>query len=230
MNVLESGFLFAAGDCSNHSMFSFTSLGEDEEPIISNSTMDFDEDTVANDHKELIKFCPRTEYQNLEVTDSMQNLACINDLVVKDLIKDSMNTDPQIYLTCGKANHGTLRQLTHGLTVLEMATSPMPMVPTKVMTLKADLKDQFDKYLIVSSADASLILGINEGKISSIGDSKFAIAETTIHVSTMHDGSFVQVTPTRVIHIRDHLDKKAKNSEWNCDGGRYIFSACSNSR
>ena len=46
----------------------------------------------------------------------------------------------------------------------------------------------------------------------------------------MSDGSLVQVTPTRVIHIRDHLDKNAKNSEWNCDIGRHIFSACSNSR
>lgn len=104
------------------------------------------------------------------------------------------------------------------------------MKPTRVITLKADLKDQLDKFLIVSSNDASLILGINEGKISSIGDSKFAVNETTIHASTMHDGSFVQVTPTRVIRIRDHIDKKAKNSEWNCDSGRFIYSACSNSR
>ena len=94
MNVLESGFLFAAGDCSNHSMLSFTSLGEEDEPIISNSTLDFDEDTVANDHKDLIKFCPRPEYQNLEETDSMQNLACINDMIVQDLVRDPMNSDP----------------------------------------------------------------------------------------------------------------------------------------
>lgn len=81
--------------------------------------------------------------------------------------------------------------MTHGLTVLEMATSPMPVLPTKVITLKADLNDHLDKFLIVSTNDASLILGINEGKISSIGDSKFAVGETTVHACTMHDGSYV---------------------------------------
>lgn len=48
MNLLESGYLFAAGDCANHAMYSFTSLGDgDENPIVSNSTMEFDEDKVA---------------------------------------------------------------------------------------------------------------------------------------------------------------------------------------
>jgi hypothetical protein len=51
MNLLESGYLFAAGDCANHAMYSFTSLGgEDDNPIISNSTMNFDEDNVVKDH------------------------------------------------------------------------------------------------------------------------------------------------------------------------------------
>lgn len=62
MNLLESGYLFAAGDCANHAMYSFTSLGDgDENPIISNSTMEFDEDKVDKDHSSLLKFCPRPE-------------------------------------------------------------------------------------------------------------------------------------------------------------------------
>ena len=31
MNVLESGFLFAAADCSNHRIYRFTSLGDEDE-------------------------------------------------------------------------------------------------------------------------------------------------------------------------------------------------------
>ena len=89
----------------------------------------------------------------------MQNLACMNDMVVKDLVGLG---DQQIYLTCGKSNNGTIRQLTHGLTVIEMATSPMPLKPVRVMTLKGDtsLETVMDKYLIVSFVDSSLILGI----------------------------------------------------------------------
>lgn len=93
-------------------------------------------------------------------------------MLVSDLVGDQSGGN-QIYLTCGKGNQGTLRQLTHGLTVIEMATSPMPLKPVRAMTLPAKIGDELDKYLIVSFADSSLILGINEGKISSIGETGF---------------------------------------------------------
>jgi splicing factor 3B subunit 3 len=48
INLLESGFLFAAGDCSNHHIFRLTSLGEDKSPPI---------------------FCPRSINENLEICD-----------------------------------------------------------------------------------------------------------------------------------------------------------------
>jgi splicing factor 3B subunit 3 len=226
MNLLESGYLFAAGDCSDHFMYRFTSLGaDDENPIVSNSTQEFDEEMIIKDHSKLTRFCPRMEHKNLEVTDQMQNLACINDMLIKDLTGD---TDPQIYITCGKSNNGTLRQLTHGLTVLEMAVSPMPFKPTRVITLKAKIGEELDKFLIVSAVDSSLILGINEGKISSLNDSSFVKGEPTVHAGTMEDGSYVQITETSIIHIRSHLG--STNTKWQCDTGRKIMAACSNSR
>lgn len=72
-----------------------------------------------------------------------------------------------------------------------MATSPMPFKPTRVLTLKAKLGDEFDKFLIVSAVDSSLILAINEGKISSLNDSSFVKGEPTIHAGTMEDGSYI---------------------------------------
>ena len=107
---------------------------------------------------------------------------------VADLVGQGSN---QIYLTCGKGNNGTLRQLTHGLTVIEMAISPMPLKPVKVMTLKSIENGNLDKYLIVSFQDTSLILGITEGKISTLSESGFSKTETTLHVGLMADGSYV---------------------------------------
>jgi len=104
--LLESGFLFAAGDCSNHFIYRFTSLGGESELGISNSSKGFEEAKIINDHSQLVKFCPRADHQNLEICDELQNLACITDMVVEDLVGQGSN---QIYLTCGKANHGTLR-------------------------------------------------------------------------------------------------------------------------
>ena len=174
MNLLESGFLFVAGDCSNHVMYRLTSLGSDDEnAIASNSTVRFEENEVARNHKDLVRFCPSAELQNMEVCDQMQNLACINDMVVENLLGSSSQSSPQIYLTCGKGNHGTLRQLTHGLTVIEMATKPMPLKPVRVLTLKEKVGDEYDKFLVVSFSDSTLILGVNEGKITSLSDSDF---------------------------------------------------------
>ena len=81
--------------------------------------------------------------------------------------------EQQLYVASGKSNRGSLRQLTHGLTVIEMATSPMPLKPVKVMTLKAEKDSTLDKFMIVSFVDSSLILGIEDGNISSVSDTGF---------------------------------------------------------
>jgi splicing factor 3B subunit 3 len=111
-----------------------------------------------------------------------------------------------------------------------MATSPLPFKPTRVMTLKQNIGESLDKYLIVSSIDSSLILGVTEGKISSISETNFVKNEPTIHVCTLEDNSHVQVTETSIIHIRSHVSNNLKNTKWSCDIGRKITRACSNSR
>ena len=42
---------------------------------------------------------------------------------VEDLTSESQ---PQIYLACGRGAQGTVRSLRHGLSVIEMAVSNMP--------------------------------------------------------------------------------------------------------
>ena len=145
-------------------------------------------------------------------------------MVVSDLVGQG---ESQIYLTCGKSNHGTLRQLTHGLSVIEMATSPMPLKPVRVLTIKATTSDSLDKYLIVSFEQTSLILGINEGKISSVTDSGFCKDEPTLHAGVLADGSFVQVTRSQIVHVRQHL--KQANQSLQQDK-RLIRAACSNAK
>jgi hypothetical protein len=84
MNLLESGYLFTAGDCSNHIIYRLNSLGdEDEEVPISTSNMPFDDGT---DHSKLVRFCPKSELVNLSFCDEMPNIASINDMLAADLM------------------------------------------------------------------------------------------------------------------------------------------------
>ena len=82
--------------------------------------------------------------------------------------------------------------------------------------------------MIVSFADSSLILSIYEGKISSVAESGFQKNEATLHAGLMDDGSYIQVTPTNIVHVRSHLGSQFKNTKWQCDKGRKIIAACSN--
>ena len=59
---------------------------------------------------------------HLEAKDEVKNLAPIHDMRVDDLTGEGT---PQIYLACGRGAQGTIRALRHGLSVLEMAVSPM---------------------------------------------------------------------------------------------------------
>ena len=59
-----------------------------------------------------------------------------------------------------------LRILRHGLTAIEMAVSPMPHKPTGIVTVKGKFTDPYDKYMIVSFFNHTLVLSIGEDKVA----------------------------------------------------------------
>mmetsp|Transcript_6909 Transcript_6909/g.5151 ORF Transcript_6909/g.5151 Transcript_6909/m.5151 type:complete len:85 (+) Transcript_6909:295-549(+) len=78
MNILKSGFLFTASEFSNHIIYRFSSLGDDEpNPVICHSA-------PVLPHSQAPFFNPRVA-QNLQVADELQNLASINDMKVQNL-------------------------------------------------------------------------------------------------------------------------------------------------
>ena len=115
MNILRPGYLFCAAEYSNHTLYSFLDIGEnDPNPIRTLS--------ANKQGNELVTFNPR-DFINLQAVDEFQNLASINDMKVEDLTGEG---NPQIYLACGRGAQGCLRVLRHGLTVIEMAVTGMP--------------------------------------------------------------------------------------------------------
>jgi splicing factor 3B subunit 3 len=63
---------------------------------------------------------------------------------------------------CGKGALSTLRVMRHGLSVTEMAVSAMPGKPTGVWSIKENNDSQFDTYMVVSFANATLVLSIGD--------------------------------------------------------------------
>jgi len=168
---------------------------------------------------DIVSFNPR-KLKNLFFIEEIPSLSCINDMIVEDLVNEGA---PQIYMTCGRSSRSSLRILRHGLQVNEMASSLLPGKPIAIWTLKANMTDEFDKYVVVSFTSATLVLSVGE-KVSEVKDSGFDLKKPSLHVGLMEDSTFIQVYPNGIIHIKS--DKKRNLYQTNSK----ILCACSNSR
>lgn len=174
------------------------------------STMDISEAALFNPRK--LKY--------LALSDEIPSLSQISDMLVEDLISEGT---PQIYSICGRSSRSSLRILKHGLTVSEMASSPLPGKPLAIWTLKGDVNDKFDKYVIVSFQNATLVLSI-EDKVKEVSDSGFDLKKPSLHVGSLIDNTFIQVLPNGILHIKS--DKKRALYQTSSK----ILSATSNSK
>lgn len=76
MNILRPGYLFCASEYSNHTLYTFLDIGDnDPNPIVAFS---------ADKKNKMVTYNPR-EFVNLQAVDEFQNLASINDMKVEDL-------------------------------------------------------------------------------------------------------------------------------------------------
>ncbi|CDW71789.1 splicing factor 3b subunit 3 [Stylonychia lemnae] len=216
INILRPGFLFCASEFANHVLYMFLDIGEnDPNKIVTYS---------ADKRSKVVNYNPRA-LLNLQAVDEFQNLASINDMKVEDLTGEG---NPQIYLACGRGAQGCLRVLRHGLTVVEMAVTGMPQKPINVMTVKGKIDDIYDKYMIVSFQQQTLVLSIGQEKVTEVKDSGLTDEESTLHVGILQDNSYVQITPKSIIHIKGDPSNR-KRAKWDSEKGK-IIKACSNQR
>ena len=141
--------------------------------------------TMSLDPNHTINFNPR-KLKYLVLCDEIRSLSTISDILVEDLTSEGT---PQVYTLCGRSNRSSLRILKHGLSVTEMASSPLPGKPLAIWTLKADVNDKFDKYVIVSFQNATLVLSIEE-KVKEVSDSGFDLKKPSLHVGLLIDNTF----------------------------------------
>jgi splicing factor 3B subunit 3 len=96
------------------------------------------------------------------------------------------------------------------------------------MTIKGKIDDPYDKYMVVSFQNSTLVLSIGTEKVTEVKDSGLADNERTLHVGIFEDNSYVQITPKSVIHIKGDAGNR-KRAKWDTSHGK-IVKACSNSR
>ncbi|KAJ3129900.1 Splicing factor 3B subunit 3 [Nowakowskiella sp. JEL0407] len=216
MNILKSGFLFAAAEFGNHCLFQILDLGNDEE-----GQEDFSAIYLPQDQEVSVYFNPRG-FRNLNPVDEMDSFAPLIDSKVINISNDD---SPQIYTLCGRGSRSSFRILRHGLEVTEIGVSDLPGVPNAVWTVKRTSSEQFDSFIVVSFLNKTLVLSIGE-TVEEVTDTGFLATTPTLTVAQLGDDALVQVYPQGIRHIR--ADRRV--NEWKAPGNRTIVRASCNQR
>ena len=115
--------------------------------------------------------------------------------------------------------------LRQGVALSEMAVSPLPGNPNAVFTVKKNIADEFDAYIVVSFVNATLVLSIGE-TVEEVSDSGFLGTTPTLSASLLGDDSLLQAHPGGLRHVR--ADKRI--NEWRCPGRKTITRVACNNR
>jgi splicing factor 3B subunit 3 len=244
LNINKRGMLFAASEFSDHSLYEFERIDVEETAPSSTSEKamdlfqrsslsekDFFQPSKASEI--VCKFTP-TMLQNLRRLYTMQSLAPTTGVLVGELAGNEVS--PQIYTLNGRGPSSSLRILRHGAAVTELAVSDLPGVPGAVFTVQdtsqdaVDKKRKLDKFIVVSFADATLVLSIGETVEEVDRDkSPFVTDGPTLACAALaNDCGIVQVHPAGVRIIKFIEGEKPKATQWNCPGLKRIECASAN--
>ena len=215
--IRKTGFLFAANEFSNHVLYQFLALGDDTddvESVASSITQ------VDGGYKPL--FLKTKPLQNIAPVDIVDSLSPIVDMKVGNICREETL---QILTACGAGSRSSLRILRLGLTVTVMAQSPLPGNPTAVWTVKKNVNDIADAYIVVSFANATLVLSIGE-TVEEVSDSGFLADASSMYIGLMGEDSFVQVHSNGIRYIQSGKPV----TDWRPPGRRSVSQVSANSR
>ncbi|KAJ5918015.1 Pre-mRNA-splicing factor rse1 [Penicillium verhagenii] len=217
--ILKSGFLYVASESGNHHFYQFEKLGDDDEEI------EFSSDSLSADPSapyEPVFFRPRPA-ENLNLMESINSLNPLIDSKVANLTEEDA---PQIYSVCGTGARSTFRTLKHGLEVSELVDSELRAVPSAVWTTKLTRSEEYDRYIVLSFTNGTIVLGIGEIVEEITEDSGFLSTAPTLAVQQLGEDSLIQVHPRGIRHLlADH-----RVNEWPAPQHRSIVAAATNER
>lgn len=164
-------------------------------------------------------FQPRA-LKNLMRIDEIESLMPVMDMRVANLFDEET---PQLFTACGRGPRSTLRILRPGLAISEMARSMLPAEPIAVWTVKKNINDMFDAYIVVSFTNVTLVLSIGE-TIEEVSDNQFLDTTHSLAVTLLGEDSLMQVHPNGIRHIRED----GRVNEWRTPGKKTITKVGSN--
>jgi len=241
LNITKAGYLFVASEFGDHNLYRFERIDlEDSATMTSKETHSIcydsgnpipqceeeqDIDLLPSLNKYISDKCSKFEpskLKNLKKESFLESLAPTVQVLVGELAGNEVS--PQIYTLCGRGPDSSLKILRHGAAVTELAVSDLPGTPGAVFTVKGH-ETGYDKYIVVSFADATLVLSVGETvEEVSEGSSGFLTNAPTLACSALsQERGICQVHPGGVRHIH-----QGRAKQWHCPGLKRIEMASAN--
>ncbi|KAF2085479.1 hypothetical protein K490DRAFT_46485 [Saccharata proteae CBS 121410] len=214
--ILKSGFIFVAAESGPHLLYTFDSLGDDDDDAEFSSDQFPVDPTEAYDP---VYFHPRP-LKNLSLIHALSKMNPLMGCKVANLIDEDV---PQIYTINGSGARSSLKTMKHGLEVLEIVESDLPSSPELVWTVKLHADHQWDSYIVLSFQNATLVLVIGE-TVEEFPDSGFLSSTKTLAVQLLGEDALLQVHPRGIRHIRPN----GRINEWDVPQHRTIVAATTN--
>ncbi|KAI9692634.1 MAG: pre-mRNA-splicing factor rse1 [Bogoriella megaspora] len=216
--VLKNGFLFAACENGDHHLYTFLSLGDDDEETVFESG-DFPAEPTEPYNPPFYE--PRA-HMNVAVAESIKNMSPNMDSKVLNLLANA--DSPQIYSVCGSGARSSFRTLKYGLETSELAESGLPSTPSAVWATKIHKDDPHHSYIVLSFTNSSLVLTVGE-TVEEASDTGFLDKGTpTLAVQLIGDDLLVQVHPRGIRYI---LSNGAVR-DWKAPQHRTVVAASTN--
>mmetsp|Transcript_17228 Transcript_17228/g.41993 ORF Transcript_17228/g.41993 Transcript_17228/m.41993 type:complete len:1288 (+) Transcript_17228:257-4120(+) len=227
LNISKKGMLFVASEFGDHGLYQFERIELPDAPtnassqITVNNIADWNTEMAVTSAK---TFAPTT-LKNLRKVYTLDSPTPTTGVLVGELAGNEVS--PQIYTLAGKGPSASLRILRHGASVTELAVSELPGIPGGIFTIPHDESDEnvgLSKYIVVSFADATLVLSVGD-TVEEVGqESRFKTDAPTLACSTLKgNGGLCQIYPDGLRQI-----KAGQLRNWECPGLKRVESASSN--
>lgn len=194
--VLENEYLYNASESGNHFLYTIQTFDTQHE----------------KDDSQYIKVQP---LKNLVMIDEVKSACPVVDMKIENALGDE--TSNQLVTLSGRGPRSTLRVLVHGIDVDVVLNHPIEANPIRVWTLKQSLDDALDRYLVLSYADSTSVLTVENGVVSAITKSypfynAFVMDQPTLDVGLFVNG-IIQIVSNSIRYTRG-----GKTQEWSPSG------------
>ena len=248
LNISKLALLFVPAEFGDHGLYQFDAIDIEDSAVkctseetigaflkSASSGDENAEDAFYSTSEMAASIAPTfrpTVLRNLHKVYTLDSLAPVISVLVGELAGNEVS--PQLYALCGRGPTSSLRVLRHGLSVTELAVSELPGVPGAVFNVRDDQAAKngkfYDRYIVVSFADATLVLSVGETVEEMGKESGFLTTEPTLACSALGNGGngeqgggIVQVYPGGVRHIQ-----RGSVSQWHVPGIKKIECASAN--